>query len=292
MFRKRNCPNKPWDPNLLWSEIRRSYRYALEWVYRRLTARWRGLPQVYIIGVKRGGTSSLFWYLLEHPWALPPFRLRKEIKFYIYMYDLGPQWYRAYFPYKSRLRQGYFTLDATPSYFPHPPFPERVMQLTPRARMILLLRNPVIRTISHYFHNRRRGLEPLSLEEALKAEPQRLAGEVEAMERDPCHDPWKYHRFGYLTESRYIEHLERLWQAVPKEQVFILRSEELFQRPEITLRRIADFLGIPPWKPHLRVYNQGVYASDVPTRIRHWLEAYFRPYNERLYEALGWEQGW
>ncbi len=291
LFRNRRCPNKPWDPNLLWSEIRRSWRYAADWIYRRLTARWRGLPQVYIAGVKRGGTSSLFRYLMEHPRARYPFRQRKEIKFYIYMYDLGLNWYRAYFPYRWDLRT-HFTVDATPSYLPHPLFPARVMAVTPRARLILLLRDPVQRTISHYFHNRRRGLEPLSLEEALAAEEERLAGEWERMHQDPCHSPWRYHRFGYVTESRYAEHLERLWQHVPREQTLVLRSEDLFEQPQATLDRIAAFLDIEPWRPQLRVYNRGDYTQPVPDALRARLRAYFRPYNQRLYELLGRDLGW
>ncbi|NPA27309.1 MAG: sulfotransferase domain-containing protein [Chloroflexi bacterium] len=291
VFRNSRCPNKPWDPNLIRSEIRRSLRYSLEWVYRRLTARWRGLPQVYIAGVKRAGTSSLFRYLMEHPRARYPFRQRKEIKFYIYMYDLGPSWYRAYFPFQREL-QTHFTVDATPSYLMSPLFPERFMTLTPHAKIILLLRNPVQRTLSHYFHNRRRGLEPLSLEEALQAEEQRLAGEQERMLRDPCYVPWRYHRLGYLTESRYVEHLRRLWKHVPREQTLVLRSEDFFEQPQRLLDQIADFLNIEPWQPNLKVYNQGQYDQPVPQRVRAQLQAYFRPYNQALYELLGRDLGW
>ncbi len=288
---RRPCPGKPWDPNLLPGEIRRSPRRALSWIYRRMTAPARGLPQVYIAGAKKGGTTSLFYYLLEHPRVLPPFR--KEVKFFLYMYDLGLGWYRANFPFRRRLRT-HVTLDATPSYLAHPTFGKQWRATNPTAKIIVLLRDPVARTLSHYFQNVHRGLEPLSLEEALEAEEQRLAGEVERILQDPCHDPWRYHRFGYLTESRYIEHLERLWPHVPPEQLLVLRSEDLFQNPAQTLAQVAAFLGLEPWQPReYKIYKKGAYDfAAVSPRVRENLRAYFRPYNQRLYAALGRDMGW
>ncbi|NPA26274.1 MAG: sulfotransferase domain-containing protein [Chloroflexi bacterium] len=283
------CPRRALDPNLTWREFRRSPQRTLKWIYRRLTARWRGLPAFYIAGPKKTGTTSLFWYLLEHPRVLAPFR--KEVKFYTYQAYLSPAWYRANFPWERALAQhNAQTLDATPDYFMHPAFPQRMRAVTPQARVIVLLRDPVRRVLSHYFGNCRNRVEPLPLMEALRQEAARIRDVAQRIATDVCQDPFVYHHFGYLTESRYIEHLERLWRFVPREQVLVLRSEDLFTRPEPTLDRIAAFLGLEPWRPKLKVYNKGRYPDDpqVAEAIP-WLRAYFRPYNERLYQALGWE---
>ncbi len=288
-MRRQRCPHRAWDPNLVWSDIRRSPRRTLRWLYRRLTAQRRGLPAVYIAGPKKTGTTSLFWYLLEHPQVLAPFR--KEVKYYTYQAYLPVSWYRANFPPARALaRRNAITLDATPDYFMHPAFPQRMKAVTPNARIIVLLRDPIRRVISHYFHNRRRGVEPLPLADALRQEPERLHGLAERIAQDPCVDPYAYHHYGYLTESRYIEHLERLWRVVPREQVLVLRSEDLFTRPQAVLRQVAAFLDLPPWQPQLKVYNQGTYPQDPDIRaLIPWLQDYFRPYNERLYHALGWD---
>ncbi len=288
----RRCPNRAWDPNLVGYEIRRSPRRALVWVYRRLTAAWRGLPDFYIAGAKKSGTTSLFWYLLEHPRVMAPFR--KEIKYYTYQAYLGVEWYRANFPWQKDLRQrNALTLDATPNYLMHPAFPQRMVRVTPQAKVIVLLRDPVRRVFSHYYHNRRRGMEPLPLRAALEKEDERIRENRARIARDPCVDPSPYLRYGYLTEGRYIEHLERLWAVVPRERVLVLRSEDLFERPQRALEIVARFLGLEPWHPLLKVYNRGAYPNDPEARaLVPWLRDYFRPYNQRLYAALGWEVAW
>ena len=291
LLRNKRCPNKPWDPNLTIAEVQRSPHRALRWLYRRLTAAQRGLPQVYIAGVKKGGTTSLFAYLTAHPQVLPPFR--KEVKFFLYMYDLGERWYRANFPLQRHLA-GRLTVDATPNYLFDPFFAQRLMALNPQARLIVLLRDPVRRTLSHYFQNRARGLEPLPLAEALKAEPRRLAGEVERMRADVCHSPWKYHRFAYVGESLYAEQLERLWEHVPREQTLVLRSEDLFADPGATLREVERFLGLPPWEPEAYpAFKKGQYRLTAEEEaVAERLRAFFRPHNKRLYALLGREMGW
>lgn len=287
---KVKCAGKPWDPNLRLAEVRRSPRRTAQWVYRRLTAPWRGLPWIYLAGAKKSGTTSLFHYLVAHPRIFTPFR--KEIKFFTYHRYLSKTWYRANFTWKRHLQNAY-TLDATPDYLMHPCFARELHQLMPQARIILLLRDPVRRIISHYAQNQQSGIETLPFEEALRQEPARLAGEPEKICRDVCYNPWKYHRFGYLTESRYIEHLERLWQYFPKEQVLILQSEDFFAHPRQAIQKIAAFLAIEPWEADFKAFNQGQY--QVPStwqRTLAWLREYFRPYNERLYEALGRDMGW
>ena len=57
--------------------------------------------------------------------------------------------------------------------------------LVPEAKLIVLVRNPVDRAFSHYQHEVALGREPLSFEEALEAEDERLRGEEEHMLADP-----------------------------------------------------------------------------------------------------------
>ncbi len=284
------CARKLWDPNLTWGEVRRSPTRVIRWLMRRFTARWRGLPQVYIAGVKKGGTTSLFHYLIAHPKVLPPFR--KEVKFFLYMYRLGPRWYQANFPFRSQLNT-HLTLDATPNYLFDPFFAQRVARLNPQAKFIVLLRDPVRRALSHYFQNRRRGLEPLSLSEALRAEEQRLRTDLARHRADPCHPLTLYHRYGYQAEGRYAEQLERLWRYIPRAQTLVLRSETFFANPAAVLAEIGAFLGLEPWSVTFKVYKEGTYSlQEVPAAIRERLRAYFRPHNERLFALLGRDLEW
>src|ERR1044072_5537779 len=87
----------------------------------------------------------------------------------------GPAGSRANFPNTARTR-GKLVGEASPSYLFHPLGPQRVRELVPEARLVALVRDPVDRALSHYNHERALGREPLSFEEALAAEDDRLRG--------------------------------------------------------------------------------------------------------------------
>ena len=77
------------------------------------------------------------------------------------------QWYADHYqPSKPGQVRG----DITPFYLFHMAVPERIRSILPRARLIALLRDPVDRALSQYFHARRHGYEQLDLMSALEAE--------------------------------------------------------------------------------------------------------------------------
>lgn len=93
--------------------------------YRLLTNRIRLLPDFIIIGVARCGTTSLYNYLVKHPYIFPA--LRKEINFFSINFNRGLGWYRTFFPsriYKFFIKWVYkrhlITGEATPFYIFHP----------------------------------------------------------------------------------------------------------------------------------------------------------------------------
>src|SRR5687767_7317909 len=116
------------------SSVRATAKKALR-AYGMMTGRLRSLPNFLIIGAKRGGTTSLYNYLLEHPWVTPLFRSVENIKgihFFDRNYDRGVTWYRSHFPLvankasmarmKSRRT---ITGEASPYYLFHPLAPVR-----------------------------------------------------------------------------------------------------------------------------------------------------------------------
>lgn len=258
--------------------------------YRELTAGARGLPAALIVGAQKGGTTSLFTYLVQHPGVLPP--LSKEIHFFELNYAHGASWYRARFPYARRLR-GAITLDASPYYLAHPLVPERAARLLPDARIIVLLRNPVDRAFSHYQHEVRGGREPLSFAEAVEQEPARLAGEEERLRADPAYYSYNHHRYSYLLRGRYIDQLRRWLEYFPRDRMLLLQSERLFQDPAGTTAAVHRFLGLAPCR--LARYDPvypGRYTDAIPGELRGRLARHFEPYNRALYQWLGEEYDW
>jgi hypothetical protein len=207
--------------------------------------------------------------------------LRKEPAYFSVEYDRGVGWYRAHFPL-MRPTGHRVTFEATPNYLFHPLAPERAVRLVPHARILVVLRNPVDRAVSHYHHMRRLGFETLELEEALDAEQARLAGDLERSLDDPSHRPRQWLRFSYVARGRYAEQLARWLDHYPRSQMMVLRSEDLYADPAAVVTQIEDWLGLARWLPEEfrnYSYDSGVaqprnrLPSDVASRLRTEFEA-------------------
>lgn len=266
---------------------------------RALTARIRLLPDFLIIGAQRCGTTSLQRYLIRHPCIAPAFR--KEVHFFDRNLRKGTTWYREHFPsflYKyyvmTILRRQFMTCEATPSYIFYPHAPRRIFEIVPRVKLIVLLRNPVDRAYSHYQHEVGLKYEALSFEEAIKQEPERLNGEREKILVDEAYDSYRYRHYSYMSRGVYADQLEVWMTLFPKEQIFIVRSEDFFAEPSRVFHQVLRFLELPAWElPNYKQYNGREYTTmDAATRRR--LIQYFEPHNRRLYEFLGrnfcWDQ--
>jgi hypothetical protein len=259
--------------------------------YRELTGALRGLPTVLIIGAQKGGTTSLFNYLVDHPDVLPP--LTKEIHYFDLHYARGPNWYRGRFPYARRLRGGAVTLDASPYYLAHPAAPARAAGLLPGARLIAVLRNPIDRALSHYQHEVRGGREPLSFAEAIEREPERLAGEEERLLREPGSYSFNHHRYSYTRRGLYLAQLQRWMEHFPRSHLLVLQSEQLFREPAAASAAVHEFLGLRPHRlARYEAHYQGDYRRGMPDDLRTRLADYFQPHNRALYRWLGREFDW
>jgi hypothetical protein len=190
------------------------------------------------------------------------------------------------------------TFEATPGYLSHPLAAERAAALLPRAKLIVLLRDPAERAISQYVHERRRNHESLELEEALAAEPERLAQDLAKLQADPLHPATEWERHSYLARGRYAEQLERWLGSFDRSQLLIVRSEDLYEDSANVYRTVLSFLQLREWAPP-RFDNfsyvlrpQARRAVPVSDEARAWLRDYFRPHNDRLREMLGRDFEW
>jgi Sulfotransferase domain len=259
------------------------------WAYGRATAAARPLPGFLILGAQKAGTTALYAYLRRHPGIGGP--SWKEVSYFDRHYARGTDWYRGNFPNRLRAR-GKLVGEASPSYLFHPLAPERVRALVPEARLIVLVRNPVDRALSHYNHERVLGREPLSFEDALAAEEERLRGEEERLLSDPRYFSRAWWSHTYKARGRYAEQLERWLAVFPCEQLLIVPSEELLEQPDAAHARVLAFLGAPAHRldSYPRVFERQYQPMKPATRAE--LTAYFAEPNRRLYELLGRDLGW
>jgi hypothetical protein len=247
------------------------------------------LPNFIIIGVDKGGTTSLFYYLAEHSKVIPPVRFPhwdggKEIHYFSLYKDRSLDWYRAKFP---KLSSGQITGEASGTYLSSMGAPERMHAVVPEVKLIALLRDPVARAISNFKQWVREEKEHLvTFSEAINNEAARST--------ESAWDPMAY---AYLGKGLYLQHLRRWHRLFNREQLLILKSEDLFSRPRAILNEVTDFLEIDRYTPANveRVYNEAPeHQGDwqIESDARAGLEEYFRPHNRALYEYLGRDFGW
>lgn len=246
------------------------------------------LPDFICLGAQKAGTTTFQHALAAHPGLhVPP---AKELQYFTLHAHRSLAWYASCF---TGARPGQVAGEVTPYYLYHPEAPARIARAVPAVRLIVLLRDPVERALSGYFHSRRLGCEPLELEEAFAAEPARLAGAERLLSRPGARHP-SHQMHSYLSRSRYDEQLARYLRFFPREQMLLLRSEDFFREPEETWHRTLAHLGVPPLPlaTGLARWNAGANeAAAVPAafrgRLRHELAPTYRAL--RLEWGIGWD---
>jgi len=247
----------------------------------------RALPDAVILGAMKSGTSSLHHYLVQQAGVIEP--LRKEVHYFDVNLDRGEAWYRAHF---GRDGEPGLNLDSSPYYLFHPAVPQRLRALLPGAKLIVLLRDPVRRAYSHYWHERDKGREPLGFEDAIDAEVERLGNSHQRLADGSLERSREHQHFSYLARGRYAEQFDHWFAVFPRGQFLVLRFEDLARDPLGILNVTLDFLGLPPAESvGLEARNTRKYPPmNDATAVR--LREYFEPHNQRLEALLGRPMLW
>ncbi len=244
------------------------------------------LPTFVIAGAQKCGTSSLGATLRRHPQAyVAP---GKELHFFNRDHGQGLDAYAERFtPAPHHRAWG----EATPAYIYDADARRRMCEALPEARIVVILRDPVQRAYSHYWHSRRIKVERLdTFEAALDAEPARLTG-----------TPGARMHGSYVDRGHYIDQLESLTAQHDPGLVHVMLFDDLKGDRTAALRGLFGFLGIDEepadsieeqWKNRYRVRTDG--GKPVPTsyppldpETRARLVEHFGPSNARLATWLG-----
>jgi len=246
------------------------------------------LPDFIILGAQKCGTSSLYSYLSYHPQVIPA--SRKKVHFFDNNFDKGAQWYRKHFPSVVRMVSGeYITGEASPYYLYHPRVARRISNVVPDAKLIILLRDPVDRAISHYWHEVTYcEAEELPMKEAIEREEKRLEGEEERLLSEKDYYSFKHQHFSYLSRGKYISQIERFREHFDDESILIIKSERFFEETQNVYDDVTDLLNIDRYIIDVaETKMEGEYKRDTPQSIRSSLEEYYSEQKDQIEEELG-----
>jgi hypothetical protein len=262
-------------------EVGRAVRLPTS-LWRWATAPQRPLPDFVIIGAQRAGTTSLYKYLCTQQSVARA--SRKEVHYFDVHYDRGERWYKSHF---DMARPGTVTGEASPYMLFHPLAPERAAHdLSDQTRFIALLREPVDRAISQYWHERKGNKEAESLERAIALESERLAGTDEVVRRGER--SYAHQHYSYVARGEYAGQLRRWFDAVGRERVLVLECERVYADSQVPAD-VLHWLGLPPSSAPYPSLNAAARSTSVDAGLLAELHRHFEPHNEELFELLGTE---
>lgn len=235
------------------------------------------LPNFVGIGAQKSGTTTLYKMLKAHPEIYLP--ECKEVHYFDNNYTKGISWYKKHFSNRGHSK---IFGEITPHYLFHKEAANRIHREIPQTKIIMLLRDPVERTLSHYFHARQRNFEMLELQDALCAESRRMKS----------NKPFIIQRHSYISRSKYIEQIDRYENKFHKNQMMIIKSEEYFSNTDSIKELIYSFLGVKNImiKGELTIANKStIQKKAVSNTIRRQLEETFKETYAELKKRYGIE---
>jgi hypothetical protein len=264
----------------------------------RLTRRARMLPGFLIVGAQRGGTTSMYRTLTQHP-AILKAVLHKGVHYFDTGYGHGMGWYQGHFPLRARAALARratgevpLTFESSPYYMFHPLAAERISRDLPGVRLLVLVRDPVERAYSAHAHELARGYETELFERALELEDERLAGEAERIVSEPGYLSHSHQHHAYLTRGLYADQLERLGQLVGRDRVHVVDSGRFFTDPEPVYDGVLEFLGLRRHGYPVFERHNARPRSPMPETLRATLNEHFVAADERLTGWLGQPPSW
>jgi hypothetical protein len=194
------------------------------------------LPDFIIPGVMKSGTTSLHYYLSQHPDIFMPVGKLQETHFFDYDVNFaqGLSWYEDRL---SGWSNSQLLGQTCPNYLGVSKVPRRIHDMMPGVKFIVVLRNPVDRAYSHYWHEVKKNRETLGFEDALAFETKRISkNEVE----------WRY--FCYRLRGQYYLHISEFLTFFPIKNFHFVIYEEMRQNSLLEINRCFEFLGLQQLK--------------------------------------------
>lgn len=156
-------------------------------------------PTFIYVGADKAGSTWIYRILDLHPQVYVP--TVKDLFFFDRYYQHGWSWYARHF--KDAPETAKAIGELSHDYLYSPEALERIARDLPGVQILVSLREPVERLVSHYWYMRRIGRTALPFAEALREFP-----EIE-------------------NNSRYVEPLKQVFRLFPRSQVHVLLFDDL-----------------------------------------------------------------
>jgi len=220
------------------------------------------MPNFFIAGAARSGTTSLWQYLLQHPDIFMPSDItHKEPSYFCDTY--GIESLDQYLALFSGATTKKMVGEASGTYLTSPESPIRIRRMIPDAKFIIMLRNPADRAYSLYNWMTREGYEWIcSFEKALEVEMTGRYGNDQFKNSNPQY----YYNYLYFHSGLYSHQIQRYFDNFGRDQFCFALFDELKNDVKATVQEVFAFLGVDDtFVPSFGVHNKG----SAPYSVSH-----------------------
>ena len=263
-----------------------------------------------IIGVQKGGTTTLFDLLNRTDGFNGAFR--KEIGYFFQdkVYAKGDEWYFSNF---QKLIEGEIPFEATPAYLYYPYVAERIFRFNAKSKLIIVLRDPVYRCLSAWNMFRSfRDVDPNAVYDdfvRFSNESERKAisnllfrAKYPTFERAIVDDIERFNKGitelepSFVRRGLYAKQIREYLKFFPIENILLIEQSELLH-PLGVIEKICHFTGREVSAHHdvkSLSSNRGNYESsmdDYKHEIK-ILSEFYITHNKELFDLVGKQYDW
>lgn len=192
-------------------------------------------PNFIIGGIMKSGTTFLTNLLINHP----EIHIIKRDMNCAYFDDdriykkKSDAWYKSLFAEAEKLGDSIMVGQTSADCAYNPDSIKRIMKYNPNTKLIFVLRHPIDRAYSLFWHQYGMGREFRHFENAIKKEPELIKKSY-----------YNFKNYSYLERSRYNKQFEIVLEQVPKENILLLDFESLVKETKDSINLVLDFLNV------------------------------------------------
>jgi len=233
-----------------------------------------------IMGVQKGGTTSLSLNISKHPNIFmnnnPDPRI-SEVHFFDLNWQKGIEWYKKQFNYTYKL-----VGDKTPSLLYLPSTFPLIQSVNPFVKLLIILRNPVERAFSAWKMNKKNKTEHRSFEAAILYELKNLK-----------HINRTFYTISnqYISRGLYYQQIKELEKWFPKQNILILISEKVKEDMTNQYDQVYQFLNLPSFHANYQLEHVSN-NQKIPNKLYKKLLDYYKKDIEKLEKHLRIKTNW
>lgn len=192
------------------------------------------LPEFIIGGVMKSGTTFLHNLLMHHPEIkIIPRNMNHAYFDDDRIYIRGEAWYTSLFDHVKNFENKFVIGQTSADCAFNPNSIERILKHNKNTKLIFVLRHPVDRAYSLYWHQYSMGREFRRFEEALKTEPELIKKSY-----------YNFKNYSYIERSRYKKQFEKIIRKIPEENLLLIDFVSLTKQTKKTINAVLNFLNI------------------------------------------------